>query len=390
MRAVFREDEIATTLRLAMEDPLDYATSGVDIDLEGRAVASLIGSLARSNRGPGELGAPVDLPGGFGGVIEFGDSCLALATDGVGSKLQIANEVGRLEGVGFDCVAMNVNDLICVGAEPLAFVDYIAVPVADPEVHATLGSSLSRACETARVTLAGGETATLPGIVKELDLSGTSLGWFPKGRGITGQNLKEGDVLIGLPSSGIHSNGYTLVRAVIERSGCSLEDPCPFDPSHHSREIERFSEVDSHPTLAEVLLNPTRIYVDPVVDIVLESRRDGGIVGPRCIKAIAHITGGGLSNLLRLHESLGWHIDNPLEPQPEFDWISDIGSVAPVEMYRTFNMGMGMVIAVSEDSAEASEEWISRRLPGSRRVGTVVDNGRLVTHSETSVGFSHY
>ena len=177
---------------------------------------------------------------------------------------------------------------------------------------------------------------------------------------------------------------------MIERSGCSLEDPCPFDPSHHSREIERFSEVDSHPTLAEVLLNPTRIYVDPVVDIVLESRRDGGIVGPRCIKAIAHITGGGLSNLLRLHESLGWHIDNPLEPQPEFDWISDIGSVAPVEMYRTFNMGMGMVIAVSEDSAEVSEEWISRRLPGSRRVGTVVDNGRLVTHSETSVVFSHY
>ena len=390
MRAVFREDEIATTLRLAMEDPLDYATSGVDIDLEGRAVASLIGSLTRSNRGPGELGAPVDLPGGFGGVIEFGESCLALATDGVGSKLQIANEVGRFEGVGFDCVAMNVNDLICVGAEPLAFVDYIAVPVADPEVHATLGSSLSRACETARVTLAGGETATLPGIVNELDLSGTSLGWFPKGQGITGQNLKEGDVLIGLPSSGIHSNGYTLVRAVIERSGCSLEDPCPFDPSHHSREIKRFSEVDSHPTLAEVLLNPTRIYVDPVVDIVLESRRDGGIVGPRCIKAIAHITGGGLSNLLRLHESLGWHIDNPLEPQPEFDWISEVGSVAPVEMYRTFNMGMGMVIAVSEDSAEASEEWISRRLPGSRRVGTVVDNGRLVTHSETSVVFSHY
>ena len=369
---------------------MDYASSGVDIDLEGEAVASLIGSLARSRRGPGELGAPVDLPGGFGGVIEFGESCLALATDGVGSKLQIANEVGRLEGVGFDCVAMNVNDLICVGAEPLAFVDYIAVPVADPDVHATLGSSLSRACETARVTLAGGETATLPGIVKELDLSGTSLGWFPKGRGITGQDLKEGDVLIGLPSSGIHSNGYTLVRAVIERSGCSLEDPCPFDPSHHSREIERFSEVESHPTLAEVLLNPTRIYVDPVVDLVLESRREGGIMGAGCIKAIAHITGGGLSNLLRLHDSLGWHIDGPLEPQPEFDWISEVGSVTPLEMYRTFNMGMGMVIAVSEDSAEVSEEWISRRLPGSRRVGTVVDNGRLVTHSESSVVFSHY
>ena len=373
-----------------MDDPLDYASSGVDIDLEGKAVASLIGSLALSKREPGDLGAPVDLPGGFGGVIEFGDSRLALATDGVGSKLQIANEVGQLGGVGFDCVAMNVNDLICVGAEPLAFVDYIAVPVADPEVHAALGVSLSRACETARVTLAGGETATLPGIVKELDLSGTALGWFPKGRGITGQNLAEGDVLIGLPSSGVHSNGYTLVRAVVERSGCSLEGPCPFDPSHPSRDIERFSGAEAHPTLAEVLLNPTRIYVEPVVDLVLESRREGGLVGPDSIKAIAHITGGGLSNLLRLHDSLGWNIDSPLDPQPEFGWLSEVGSVTPLEMHRTFNMGMGMVIAVSEDSSDAVEEWVGDRLPGSRRVGRVVENGRLVTHSDPDVVFSHY
>ena len=390
MRASFREDEVPTSTGRDMDEPLDYASSGVDIDLEGKAVASLIGSLARSKREPGDLGAPVDLPGGFGGVIEFGDSRLALATDGVGSKLQIANEVGQLGGVGFDCVAMNVNDLICVGAEPLAFVDYIAVPVADPEVHAALGVSLSRACETARVTLAGGETATLPGIVKELDLSGTALGWFPKGRGITGQNLAEGDVLIGLPSSGVHSNGYTLVRAVVERSGCSLEGPCPFDPSHPSRDIERFSGAEAHPTLAEVLLNPTRIYVEPVVDLVLESRREGGLVGPDSIKAIAHITGGGLSNLLRLHDSLGWNIDSPLDPQPEFGWLSEVGSVTPLEMHRTFNMGMGMVIAVSEDSSDAVEEWVRDRLPGSRRVGKVVENGRLVTHSDPDVVFSHY
>ena len=373
-----------------MDGGIDYASSGVDIDLEGKAVASLIGSLARSKRSSGELGAPVDLPGGFGGVIEFGESCLALATDGVGSKLQIANEVGQLGGVGFDCVAMNVNDLICVGAEPLAFVDYIAVPVPDPEVHASLGASLSKACEAARVTLAGGETATLPGIVKELDLSGTSLGWFPKGCGITGKNLIEGDVLIGLPSSGIHSNGFTLVRAVIERSGCSLEDACPFEPYHGSREVERFMEKDSPVTLAEVVLNPTRIYVDPVVDLVLESRREGGFLKPGSIKAIAHITGGGLSNLLRLHDNLGWDIQTPLDPQPEFRWISEIGSVTSLEMHRTFNMGMGMVVAVSEESAELVEEWIGNRLPGSRRVGRVVDNGRLVTHHDSDVVFSHY
>ena len=148
--------------------------------------------------------------------------------------------------------------------------------------------------------------------------------------------------------------------------------------------------MDSQPTLAEVLLNPTRIYVDPVVDLVLESRRDGGVVGPESIKAIAHITGGGLSNLLRLHDSLGWHIDSPLEPQPEFQWISDVGSIAPVEMNRTFNMGMGMVVAVSEECADSAERWLGERLPGSRIVGRVVSNGRRVTHSDPEVVFSHY
>ena len=385
-----RDNEVAVTVRLVMAEPMDYASSGVDIDLEAKAVASLIGSLSTSSRAPGELGAPVHLPGGFGGIIEFGDSCLALATDGVGSKLQIASKVGQLGGVGFDCVAMNVNDLICVGAEPLAFVDYIAVPEADPEVHASLGDSLSQACKIARVTLAGGETATLPGIVKELDLSGTALGWFPRGEGITGENLEEGDVLIGLPSSGIHSNGFTLVRAVIERSGCLLEDACPFDPSHDSREVRRFSEKDGVATLAEVILNPTRIYVDPVVELVLESRREKGEFAPGCIKAIAHITGGGLSNLLRLHGTLGWEIEMPLDPHPEFQWISEIGSVTALEMHRTFNMGMGMVVAVSEDCADSAERWLSERLPGSRIVGRVVANGRKVTHSDPEVVFSHY
>ena len=369
---------------------MDYASSGVDIDLEAKAVASLIGSLASSSRAPGELGAPVHLPGGFGGIIEFGESCLALATDGVGSKLQIASKVGQLGGVGYDCVAMNVNDLICVGAEPLAFVDYIAVPEADPKVHSSLGKSLSQACKIARVTLAGGETATLPGIVKELDLSGTALGWFPRGEGITGENLEEGDVLIGLPSSGIHSNGFTLVRAVIERSGCSLKDACPFNPNHDSREVRRFTEKDGVATLAEVILNPTRIYVDPVVELVLESRREEGVISQDSIKAIAHITGGGLSNLLSLHSTLGWEIEMPLDPQPEFQWISEIGSVSALEMHRTFNMGMGMVVAVSEDCADSAERWLSERLAGSRIVGRVVSNGRRVTHSDPEVVFSHY
>ena len=370
--------------------PMDYAGSGVDIDSEAEAVSSLIGSLANSVRKKGEIGAPVPLPGGFGGIIEFGDSRLALATDGVGSKLQIANQMGRLEGVGIDCIAMNVNDLICVGAEPVAFVDYIATPKTDPSVHATLGASLSEGCSRSRVTLAGGETATLPGIVKELDLSGTALGWFPRGEAITGENLECGDILIGLPSSGIHSNGFSLVRAIIEKGGFSLFEEAPFDTTHPNREVERFEVSSAEVSLGEVLLNPTRIYVDPVVDLILECREGVGPCELSEIKAIAHITGGGLSNLLRLHDSLGWHIENPLPPHPEFGWLATNGPVTPKEMHRTFNMGMGMVIAVSKHCSSSVLDWIAERLPGTAIVGSVTDNGRTVTHIDSSVRFDSY
>ena len=358
---------------------MDYASSGVDIDAEGRAVESLIGALGSSVRSPGQKGAPVPLPGGFGGIVEFGDSRLALATDGVGSKLQLATQMRRLEGVGIDCIAMNVNDLICVGAEPLAFVDYIAVPKTDPPVHSVLGASLAEGCRLARVTLAGGETATLPGIVTELDLSGTALGWFPTGHAITGEGLESGDALIGLPSSGIHSNGFTLVRAVLERSGAQLDEAPPFDSEH-----------DGPLTLGEVLLNPTRIYVDPLVALVLACRSGNGPCASADIKAMAHSTGGGLSNLLRLHETLGWHIDDPLPVPPEFQWIAEVGSVESREMHRTFNMGIGMVLAVSQSVADPVIEWLVGRLPGTRRVGSVNDDGRRVTHADPSVVFEHY
>ena len=366
-------------------EPMDYASSGVDIDAEGKAISSLIDALGGSVRKRGEKGAPVPLPGGFGGIVEFGDSRLVLATDGVGSKLQLASQTGWLRGVGIDCIAMNVNDLICVGAEPIAFVDYIAVPKADPEVHSELGHSLAEGCRQARVTLAGGETATLPGIVTELDLSGTALGWFPKGGEITGERLQAGDAMIGLPSSGIHSNGYTLVRAVLERSGLSLDDAAPFDAD--GDRIVRWNEGEV--TIGEVLLNPTMIYVDPIIDLVLACREGIGPCSSEDIKAIAHITGGGLSNLLRLHDSLGWHIEDPLPVFPEFSWIAEVGSVNTREMHRTFNMGMGMVVAVSNDVADDVAKWLSERLPGARRIGSVTDSGK-VTHAESGVYFDHY
>ena len=370
------------------DTPMNYASSGVDIDAESAAVASLVGALSSSIRKKGDFGAPVPLPGGFGGIIEFGDYRLALATDGVGSKLMIANELQRYDGVGIDCVAMNVNDLLCVGAEPIAFVDYIAVPRTDTKTHAILGKSLAEACNRARVTLAGGETATLPGIVTELDLSGTALGWFPKGGEITGAQIQNGDIMIGLPSSGVHSNGYTLVRAIVERSGNSLIEKCPFDSDHENREIERFA--DGEITLGEVLLNPTRIYVNPLIDLIKECREGTGPCEISDIKAMAHITGGGLSNLLRLHDDFGWHIDNPLPVLPEFRWLAENGSVSNREMHRTFNMGMGMTIVISKDKSSSVEKWLNEKLPGTRTIGYVHDKKREVTHADPEVIFSHY
>lgn len=366
---------------VSMAEGLDYAGSGVDIDLEGNAVGALVGALTRSVRAPGSHGAPVDLPGGFGGLVEFGDNYLALATDGVGSKLSIATKLGQWAGVGIDCMAMNVNDLLCVGAEPIAFVDYIAVPKPDPEVHAAIGASLAEACKRARVTLAGGETASLPGIVTELDLSGTALGWLPKGAEITGANLKIGDILIGLPSSGVHSNGYSLVRNVVAHCGANWADIAPFTVDE-SR-IERFTEGGI--TLGEVFLNPTKIYCNPVVDLIQD-----GPCPTSSIHAICHVTGGGLSNLLRLHDSLGWEINNPLPVLPEFEWIQENGNISDKEMYRTFNMGCGMIIAVDSSVADDVCNWLIERMDGCAIIGKVVDNGRIVTHANPEVVFEHY
>ena len=365
-----------------MSDPMDYASSGVDIDLEGAAVASLIGSLQRSTRKAGTPGAPVDLPGGFGGLIEFGDHLLAMATDGVGSKLQIATAVKNWDSVGIDCMAMNVNDLLCVGAEPIAFVDYIAVPKPDPEVHAAVGASLAKACELANVTLAGGETASLPGIVTELDLSGTALGFLGKDSAITGERLESGDVLIGLPSSGIHSNGFSLVRNIIDRMGLTYTDACPFDAEFSGRE---FSE---NPSLADILLIPTKIYYSPVIELLNHLKSTQGSV--HAVHGIAHITGGGLSNLLRLHDELGWHVETPMPIPPEFNWLQSQGNVTDLEMHRTFNMGLGMVLAVAKDQAESILSFVQQHEPNAAIIGHVHDDAHKVTHSNPDIFFEHY
>ncbi len=213
------------------DKPLTYAGSGVDIQKEDEAVDALAGMLSFARTG---MGAPIGGIGHFGGLVEFGEHALCLCTDGVGSKVEIANAIQKWDTVGIDCMAMNVNDALCVGAEPIAFVDYLAVEDPDPKQTQQIGAGLARAAEMANVSMIGGETASLPGIIKGFDLAGTCLAVAKRDDLVTGEAIQPGDVLIGLASSGIHSNGYTLARNAIESAGHAYTDPWPFDDPEHA------------------------------------------------------------------------------------------------------------------------------------------------------------
>lgn len=364
---------------------LDYAASGVDIDVEGAAVRALLRGLgdAGAPRAKGSIGSAVAHGGGYSGLIEFGENYLALCTDGVGSKMVLAEQASIYDTVSIDCMAMNVNDLICVGAEPLAFVDYIAAKRPDEAIWGALGRSLAIACRRANVTLAGGETATLPDIVSGVDMSGTALGCVRKGMEIDGENVEIGDKIVALPSSGLHSNGYTLARAIVQKAGARLDETAPFVLSEADR--RRLWTLHGQHTLAEVLLTPTAIYVDPIVPL-FKAMRDHESPAPySAIHGMAHITGGGLSNLLRLRKNVGFHISHPLPVHPELTWLQHAGEVSDVEMYRVFNMGMGMCMIVDAEHAES----ICSYLDGAKIVGHVNNSGR-VTHAIDSVSYDHY
>lgn len=374
---------------------LSYAESGVDIDIESKSVSALIRGLASigPSRTPGEYGGLVKHTGGFSGLIEFGDNLLAMCTDGVGSKLMLAAELNNYETVASDCVAMNVNDLLCIGAEPLAFVDYIAAPRPDPTIWEALGRSLGRACQEARVTLCGGETASLPQMVKEIDMSGTALGWVPKDDQIDGGNVSVGDAIIGLGSSGVHSNGFSLVRKIIGRSKLKLDDKLPFTSNDEERAhgvaFRKNAGTNTSMTIGELLMNPTCIYVNPIFELLKSCRSQNVPCEYKNIHGIAHITGGGLSNFLRLKPGMGYMIDNPLPILAEFKWMQEIGLVSDYEMYRTFNMGMGMALVVDGDVAEKVADWIHERFKWVRIVGQVNDSG-VAKHTPTGAVFDKY
>lgn len=314
-----------------------YQEAGVDIRLEAEAVKALIAGLTYRRSGRfGMLGGV----GHFAGLIDFGEYVLAMAVDGVGTKMLIADHLRDWTTVGIDCIAMNVNDLYVMNLEPIAFVDYIATDSLSPEKMAQIGVGLNRGAQLANIDIIGGETATLRGLVSGLDLAGTCLGVQQKERIVTGSGITPGDLIIGLPSSGIHSNGLTLARQVIDVQGRDYEE-----------------RLGNGKTLGEELLTPTRIYSEVL-----------GVADSCIIHGMCHITGGGLLNFRRLGD-VGFAITEPLEVPEIFRWIAGHGRISEDEMYRTFNMGMGYAFIAPEESAGC----IQRAVPDARVVGEVVE-----------------
>ena len=330
--------------RLVKDEPLTYAGAGVDINAKDEAAKAIAKTLGFARKG---LGAPLGGSGHFAGMVEFGEYALVLATDGVGTKLEIANAMKKWDTVGIDCVAMNVNDAVCVGAEPIAFVDYLAVEKADPHLAAELAKGLDEGARQSNMTIIGGETAVLPSLVKGFDLAGTVLAFVRKDRIVSGTSIAPGDVILGVPSSGVHSNGYTLVRRAMERAGKSYHDKMP----------------DGR-TIGETLLEPTRIYVKAALDML-------AAVPHGAVHGISHITGSGLLNVPRLKKDVRYVLSDPLEVPPILREVQKWGNVAEDEMYRTFNMGMGLCVIVAPEHAEAALKALQKHWPGSRRVGRV-------------------
>jgi phosphoribosylformylglycinamidine cyclo-ligase len=308
---------------------MTYADAGVDIDA-GNALVDRIKPAARRTMRPGTMGGL----GGFGALFDlkaagYSDPILVAATDGVGTKLRIAIDTGRVDTIGVDLVAMCVNDLVCQGAEPLFFLDYFATGKLDVDQAARIVEGIARACEASGCALVGGETAEMPGMYHggDFDLAGFAVGAMERG-GALPSGVAEGDVLLGLASDGVHSNGYSFVRKVVEMSGLAWDAPAPFAAD----------------TLGGALLTPTRLYVKPALAAV----RAGGV------HALAHITGGGLTeNLPRvLPDGLGATIDlGTWSLPPVFRWLAETSGMAEGELLKTFNCGVGMILVVAPDQA---------------------------------------
>lgn len=333
---------------------LSYRDAGVDIDA-GNALVDRIKPLVAATRRPEVLAGL----GGFGGLFHLGsryrDPVLVSGTDGVGTKLLLARQLGRHDTIGIDLVAMCVNDILVCGAEPLFFLDYFACGRLEVDAAAEVVSGIAEGCRQAGCALIGGETAEMPGMYAEgeYDLAGFAVGAVERDGLIDGQHIDDGCVLVGLPSSGPHSNGYSLIRRVIEHGDANLGD------AFHGS------------TLGDALLAPTRIYVEAVQRLL----------GKIDLRGMAHITGGGLTeNIIRVvPDGYGIEIDaNSWAPPPVFDWLAETGGIETAEMRRTFNMGLGFVLICPHDDAARIGELLGEPAPVIGRVRRCSDGPRVV------------
>ncbi len=343
---------------MAAEDGtgLTYAQAGVDIDA-GNAMVETIRPLVRATRRPGADGEI----GGFGGLFDlraagFRDPILVAANDGVGTKVKVAIETGRHDTIGIDLVAMCVNDLIVQGAEPLFFLDYYATGKLVPGVGADIVRGIAQGCREAGCALIGGETAEMPGLYDgaDYDLAGFAVGAAERGTLLPRAGIVPGDVVLGLRSSGVHANGFSLVRRIVAGTGLGWDAPAPFDPARR---------------LGEALLEPTRIYVKPLLSALKATTG---------IKAMAHITGGGFpDNLPRvLPDAVGIAVDlDAVRPPPVFGWLAGAGGVAQAEMLRTFNCGIGMVVIAAADAVDDVGEALTRAGEVPVRLGGITARG---------------
>jgi phosphoribosylformylglycinamidine cyclo-ligase len=342
--------------------PLSYEAAGIvdNTRLGLGALVSRVGqTVAFRPVGPGRRVLDI---GFFASVVEITDTLgLALCTDGVGSKVLVAEMLGRYDTIGIDCVAMNVNDAICVGAEPISFLDYIAIERATPAVLEQIAQGLYAGAERAGVSIVGGEISQMPEVIKGrepgggLDLVGMCAAIVPLDRIIVGEHVAPGDVVVGVRSSGVHSNGLTLARKALFEAG-------GLRPDQHRDELGG--------TVGEELLRPTGIYVRPVMDLLNRQRRP--------VRAMAHITGDGLLNLTRIKAAVGFRLDSLPAPQPIFGLIRDRGDVTAREMYRVFNMGVGFCLVVPDDAdvVRAVEQTFAAHGFEARPIGRVVEDAR--------------
>jgi len=313
------------------EEGLTYADAGVDIGESEAATAALVGAAGAAGEGTDS---------DYAGLLDIGDRYLALATDGVGTKLVVAEALADYSTVGIDCIAMNANDLVAAGVRPVAFVDYLAVDEPDETFAEQVGEGLARGAEAANIELVGGETAVMPEVIRGLDLAGTCAGLAAKDAVFEG-SAEAGDVLVGWPSSGIHSNGLTLARKAVTRE-YDYADPYPGE---------------GYETVGHALLEPTQLYTN-----LLTHMREHGV------RAASHITGGGWTNLERLGE-FHYEIDDPCPADEVFEFVQDLGGISDAEMHRTFNMGTGFVAALDPQDAEALAAATDGRILGEVQEG---------------------